>query len=378
MKKIAFVCNTDWFFLSHKIALAVEAKKKGFLVYLIAPDLGNRIIIEDLGIKFIPIKIKRDHSSIIAEISFIFQLIKIYVKIKPDLVHHITIKPCLYGTLALYFVNKKIAIVNGVTGLGYAFIENNNSLIRKIIIFSMRLVYRFNKSIFFIFQNEDDLNLFKEYRIITSHQFLIIQGSGVDENQFKYISPLKKEKLVILFPARMLLDKGIKILIAAANLLQRKYENKVVFQLIGQLDPDNPNGIDKLELSNSTIPNYIEYNGFKKNITEELIKADIVCLPSYYREGLPKVLVEAMAIGRPIVTTNTTGCKDCVIANETGFLVPIKDYESLASALENLILNESLRISMGQKGRILFEEKFTLKKVVDKHFEVYLLLIVNY
>ena len=370
-KKLVFVCNTDWFFLSHRLPLALEAIKKGFDVFLIAPNLGSKKTIKDYGITFIEITLKRDHSSIISEFKLILQLYKIYKKINPTIIHHITIKPCIYGSIAVLFLKYKPKIINAVTGLGYLFIESNKNILKKILTLFMKWVYSLNKNIYFIFQNNDDLLFFKKNILHPTHFCTIIAGSGVDEHVFIYTPPPTHKKIVILFASRIIIDKGVMELIQAALILKDKYLNQIEFKFFGRIDTCNPNNISLAEINKFKIENYISFYAPTNNIKDEIKQADIICLPSFYREGLPKILVEAMAIGRPIITTDNTGCNDCVENNINGFLVPIKNSQELANKIEVLINEKDLRESMGIEGRKFFEKKFTLKMVVQKHIEIY-------
>ena len=369
-KKLVFVCNTDWFFLSHRLPLALEAIKQGFDVFLIAPNLGSKKNIEYYGITFIEITLKRDHSSIISEFKLILQLYKIYKKINPAIIHHITIKPCIYGNIAVLFLKYKPKIINAVTGLGYLFIESNKNILKKILTLFMKWVYSLNKNIYFIFQNNDDLLFFKKNILHPKHFCTIIAGSGVDEHVFIYTPPPTHNKIVILFASRIIIDKGVMELIQAALILKDKYLNQIEFKFFGKIDTCNPNSISMDEINKYKIENYISFYEHSNQIIHDLKNADIVCLPSY-REGIPKILIEAMAIGRAIVTTDIIGCKECVKNNKTGLLVPIQNSQELANKISVLINDKALREKMGIEGRKFFEKKFTLKMVVEKHVEIY-------
>jgi glycosyltransferase involved in cell wall biosynthesis len=367
--KILYVVNVDWFFISHRLPLAIEALRRKFKVFLIAKDTGCFDELKDKGIECFNLNIERSGINPFKELIVINRLIKLYKEINPDLIHHITLKPSIYGTIASKKAKLDAKIINAITGLGYNFIGNRFFSINKKILISL-INYAFkNKDINFIFQNPDDLFFYRKLKLVNNN-FILIKGSGVDETIFKKKRKKENNILKIVLVARMLKDKGVIEFIEAANILKNKYQKQIKFILVGGIDHSNPAKISKEYLNNMCDNNYLVWLGFQKNIKMIYENADIVCLPSY-REGLPKSIVEAMAMSCPIITTDVPGCRECVEDNSNGFLVPVRDSLILSKKIEKLILDKNLRIKMGNMSRTKMENEMSLKKVIEKTFKFY-------
>lgn len=366
-KKVFYVVNVDWFFLSHRLPLALAMKEAGHDVFILTKDTGKRGAIEAQGLKFINVDFERSGSNPVKELLLIKTLRALYKKHRPDIIHHVTIKPAIYGSIAAK-VLKKVRIINAISGLGYNFIEGRDGYVQKVVRRLMKFAY--SKNVNFIFQNPDDLNLYQSLGFLTKDNYKLIKGAGVDQNEYPYTEPVKKEKLEIVITARMLVDKGIRELIKASELLFEKWQGKIKFLLVGDLDPFNLAGMKEEEIQTAVKPGYLEWMGYSSDIKSVLKSSDIVCLPSY-REGLPKSLIEAMAIGRPIVTTHAPGCKECVDEGVNGFMVPVKATTELAEALEKLISDEQLRLKMGKASRTKMMAEMSLQKVVQETVSFY-------
>jgi glycosyltransferase involved in cell wall biosynthesis len=300
------------------------------------------------------------------------ELKRIIKDISPDIIHSVTLKSILLSNLVLLF-KRKVNKVNAVSGMGYLFTSNRVSIALYGLKFILRVLIKLGRP-HFIFQNLDDLKEFKKLGV--NDNYNLIRGSGVNHKEFKYTPPKTNEKVNITFTGRILKDKGILELIKAIEILPKEIRSKVVLNIYGKIDLDNPAHITEKELKKLLKPNFIVWHGNTNDIKSVLALSDIYCLPSY-REGLPKSTLEAMAIGRPIVTTNAPGCEDTVLEGINGFKVDIKDYKALSEKLQLLIEDEPLRIKMGKKSREIFEENFTLDKVVKQTFELYDSLIVK-
>jgi glycosyltransferase involved in cell wall biosynthesis len=198
----------------------------------------------------------------------------------------------------------------------------------------------------------------------------LIKGSGVDLNKFTFEREIPKEKVRLILPARMLIDKGIMEFIEAARKIKEKVSEKAEFILVGDSDTINLAGITDEKLGKMMDKSYIQWIGFQKDIFQVLREADVVVLPSY-REGLPKSLIESCAVGRPIITTDAPGCRECVIAGCNGYLVPVKDTDLLSQRMETLINDREKRATMGLNSRKLAEKEFSVEKVIEKHLEIY-------
>ena len=369
IRKLVYVSIVDWAFISHRLTLADEAIKRGFSVYLVTKDTGKFDFLRSRGINCININFTRSGINIFYELFISIKLFLIYKQIKPNFLHHIGLKSSIYGSLVTIFFNRKIKIINAITGLGYLFTNNRKSLFKIIAPYFLICIFK-RSNIFFIFQNSDDLYFCKKNKIVKNN-YKIIKGSSVDP--LSYIQKdytNKNNKINIVLVARMLKDKGIIEFLKAAELLRLKYHNLIQFQLIGGLDFDNPTAIQESDLSLWCDNSYIKWLGHRNDIKTLYSNADIVCLPSY-REGLPKALVEAMAIGCPIITTDAIGCKDCVDDGINGFLVPIFDHVKLSDCIEKLVLDENLRIKMGKKSREKMEKEMTISHLINDTFELY-------
>lgn len=368
MKRLFFVVNIDWFFLSHRLPLALEAINRGYEVYLLTADSGRRKEIEGYGIKFIEIPFERSGNNVLHELKCIRLLANYYKKYKPDIIHHVTLKAALLGSIAakLSGLNN---VINAISGLGYNFTDGRNGPLQKMIRLMMKWSFKSNH-FYFILQNPDDIAMMNEVGFVPESHYRLIKGSGVDLIEFPYTMPLDKDKIRILFPARILYDKGFIELIKTANQLEPEWKGRLEFILAGDCDESNKAVVHQEDLEKLLIPGYIEWVGFKKNMVNQYIQSDIVVLPSY-REGLPKSLIEACAIGRPIITTDVPGCRECVIEGYNGRLVPAKSVEPLAKAIEELCMSKEKRVEMGKNSRELAEKEFSIDSVIDKTFGIY-------
>ncbi|WP_201765750.1 glycosyltransferase family 4 protein [Treponema primitia] len=240
---------------------------------------------------------------------------------------------------------------------------------KTIILKALKFAHK-NMNCIVIFQNDEDRKVFINNNIIEKNQSYKLKGSGVDLDVFKYKSESADKKIRVLFTARMLRDKGVIELVDAALILKDSYQDKVEFLLCGDID-DNPRSLTRSELEALSDGTYIKWLGHRTDIQEILEESHIFAFPSYYGEGIPKSLIEACAAGRPIITTNSIGCKDTVIDGYNGYLVPIKNSKILAEKIKLLIDDKSLRKTMGENSRKLAEINFSLKSVIETHLEIY-------
>jgi glycosyltransferase involved in cell wall biosynthesis len=368
MFKLFIVVNVDRFFLSHRKDIAINALKNGYDVTIITKDTGKRSEVEKLGLRFIDLPMNSVGTNIFEEIKTLLFLFRLYKRERPDIVHHVGLKTILWGTLAAR-IAKINGVVNAVSGLGIMFSIENKSIYSSILIRILRFSHNY-QNLAVIFQNNEDKDLFIKNGIINEKQSYMIKGSGIDLNLFCYTHEPDDSIIKILFTARMIEEKGVFILTDAATKLKEKYRDRVQFLLCGGLD-DNPKAISESDLKDVCDGEYIQWLGFRSNILDLLKQCHIVAFPSYYREGIPKSLIEATAIGRPIITTNSIGCKEAVDEGWNGYLIPIKDSETLALKLSTLIDNKELRQEMGRNSRILAEKNFSIENVINRHLEIY-------
>ena len=367
-KSLLLVINEDRFFLSHRTRLAEKAMENGWEVTLVTKDTGRRQEIEAKGFKYIELPINPTGMKLKDEIKTFRFLFKLFKNNKESIIHLVGLKNMLWGGLASKLVNSK-GVLYAVSGLGTLFGEERNRnlafLIQKFLRFSMN---RNNTAV--IFQNRDDQQLFTHNVLTGKTLVYFTKGSGVDLNQYSNANRISHSPLRIIFTARMIREKGVEDLVKAAEILRARYFGKIEFWLCGDIS-DNPNAITLEELGTMIDGEYIKWFGFRRDIPGLLRQCDIMCFPSYYREGVPRSLLEASAVGLPIVTTDSVGCRDTVEHGKNGFLVSPHSPEELASALENLILDENLRNTMGEYSRHKALREYDVEDVASIHFDIY-------
>ena len=372
-KKIFYVVNVDWFFTSHRKSLALEGINRGYQVYLLSRNTGQFEELNRLGVNTIEVPFDRKKSSFLSDFKAFLKLCLLYNKYKPDIIHHVTLKPIIYGSLASNLFSRKSKIINAVSGLGYAFTENDRTVLKSIILLFLKLIFYLNKkNIKFIFQNLSDKNLSLKEKISSNISSFIIKGSGVDELIFKPKNKVIKQGQIIRITllARMLKDKGVLEFIKAAHMTQKKLKGKVLFRLVGGLDFDNPAALEEHEIKEMLIDNYLVWEGKSTDVVSVYQETDIACLPSY-REGMPKSLIEAMSMECPILTTDVPGCQDCVEDGVNGFLFPPRSPEVLAEKILILLNDFGLIKKMGKESRTKMLSDMTLKHVIKKTYEIY-------
>lgn len=367
--KILYIVNVDWFFISHRLPLAIEAKKKGYEVYVLAGDTGVGSSLEKHNITFIPWNISRAGTNVFKEISAILQLIRIFWQLKPKFVHNVGVKSVIYGTLVAQVFRKPH--VNALAGMGFAFTGSTlkAKILRTIIKRFFVFIFNSEKSLL-ILQNEDDMFWFLSKGYIKPSKVRLIKGSGVNLNDFKFESePLTLPSIVCL-PSRMLWDKGIREFIDAARIFRNKNIKNIKFVLVGGVDSENPAKISKKQLQEWVSEGIVEWWGHQANMPLLLSKVNIVVLPSY-KEGLPKVLLETAAVGRAIITTDVVGCREIIKHDYNGILVPPQNAEELARAIDKLIHNPNLRNKYIKNGYELIKKEFVIERVIEQTFSIY-------
>ena len=366
--RILFFITEDWYFWSHRLPVARAARDTGFEVLIATRVDQHKERIEKEGFKLIPIHLVRRNKNIFREIFNTLEIIKIYRREKPDIVHHVAMKPVLYGSWAARIAGIP-AVVNALAGLGFIFVAQGckTSILRRLVIFAYRSAFSAKNTIG-IFQNPEDLKLFVDGGVVKSEKAVLIRGSGVDTSHFIHL-PEPAGIPIIVLASRMLWDKGVGEFVDATRILN-KDGIKCRMILVGNPDPENPASIPEKTLRLWHFEGIVEWWGHREDIPEVFAKSNIVVLPSY-REGLPKVLLESASCGRAIVATDVPGCKEIVCHNENGLLVPPHSSKALAAALKVLIKDPELRAKMGARGREIVEAEFSEEMVVKQMMEVY-------
>ncbi len=362
------VVNEDRFFLSHRKPVALAAMRDGYETVIVTKDTGSLKSIEQLGFKVLDLPINPTGMNLFQELKTFGFLFNLYRKGRPDIVHHVGMKNILWGGLASRILGIK-GVVNAVSGLGSLFNEGTISLVNKGVLGVMRFSHSRN-GVKDIFQNDDDKKIFLDGKVVRKDQIEFTKGSGIDIKDFAYTPDPETKPITVIFTARMVKEKGVCDLIEAAEMLKPEFGGKVRFWLCGRLTP-HKGGITEEYMHEHCDDEYISWLGERNDVKQLLEQSHIMAFPSYYREGVPKSLIEACAIGRPIVTCNSTGCKDVVEDGVNGFLVSPKSPKELADAIKKLIEDPALRARMGKASRKKAEEEFTIERVVDTHLKIY-------
>jgi len=362
-KRIVLSSNTAFSLYNFRLPLMKALKEKGYEVIAVSPEDGkySELLKKEFG--FFAVKnLDRKGTNPIKDLKLFFEYLLLFRRLKPELVINFTIKPNIYGSISAGLLG--IPSISVITGLGYVFIRE--SWLTKFVKLLYWLAFRFNKAV--VFQNSEDM---KTLENLCEVRCLLIESSGVD---LKHLDPelckeAKKDEFTFLFVGRLLTDKGIYELIKAFEKL-KKEKPKVKLIIVGSPDEGNPNSVSKGELEKWVKEGLIEWHGFQEDVRPFYCMADCVVLPSY-REGVPRVLLEAMAMEKPIITTDAPGCRNVCVEGVNGFLVKPKDVESLYLAMKRMVElgDEKLR-EFGKAGRRLAEDKYSVEKIVGEYINL--------
>jgi glycosyltransferase involved in cell wall biosynthesis len=368
-RRLLFLVTEDWYFISHRLPLALAAKAAGYEVIIASRFGEHRKRLEAEGFSLRPISMRRRGASLLDEVLSIVELRRLYREVAPDIIHHVALKPVVFGSLAASGL-QGVWLVNAVAGLGFLFSSDRTSvrLVRPMVHFALRCLLRRPRSIVIVQNSSDREELIKHGRLDPS-RVRLIPGAGVDLECF-VSAPEPTGVPIVAFAGRMLWSKGVGDFVEAARLLRtRGVAGR--FVLIGEPDVGSRDAVPRETLDAWAREGLVELWGRRGDMPAVLMSVHVVCLPSVYGEGVPKILLEASACARPIVTTDRPGCRDAVRQGETGLLVPPGDRGQLASALERLLLNPALRRRFGEAGRRLAEREFDVKTVVATTLAIY-------
>jgi glycosyltransferase involved in cell wall biosynthesis len=366
---IIFLCTEDWYFWSHRMPVARAARDAGLRVIVATrvQSHGQRILAEGFDLR--PLAWRRKGDGLIGGLRALYAIVRLYREERPDLVHHIALKAVVFGSIAARFAGVPRQI-NAIAGLGFIFVEPSLATwaMKTILLLTLKLfVCQAGSRV--LTQNPDDADELVKRGIAPRDRISIIRGSGVDATRFRPL-PEPSGQVVIAMVSRMLRYKGVEILAEAAQLLQQRNVDARIL-VVGPLDPDSPASLLESEIRRLMKPGVIEWVGPTEDVLSVWKAAHIAVFPSQYREGVPLALLEAAACARPIVSTNTPGCREVVEDGVNGILVPRSDSCALAEALERLVLDKELRVRMGREGRLRVERFFTKELIVRQTLDLY-------
>lgn len=365
--KILILANSCWHIYHYHLALIQFLQQQGYYIITAAPRDPFWLQLQQAGINehYHLQRLIAHNRNPWKEALFFGELLKLLHNEKPDFILSYTIKPNLYGSLAAKWLG--IPILPTVTGLGYAFLHKKG--ITRLIPQLYRWAFRGLPQV--VFQNTDDLNLFVQNQLINAQQGILIRGSGIDLNWFKP-SPIVKtisKPLVFLYLGRLLADKGLRELAAAAQFLLNQNYNIEIW-IAGEIQTGYPAHIRIKELETWVKSGVVRYWGYQEDVQQLLADCHVLVLPSY-REGLSRALLEALAVGRPILTTDVAGCRDTVIPGKNGYLVPARDTASLAQAMAHFTTKTEAELAeMGRISTQLAGSIFSNEKIIDAYFNI--------
>jgi glycosyltransferase involved in cell wall biosynthesis len=366
-KHIGIVANAAFNIYNFRLGLIRALLKQGYKVTAIAPADEYVPLLQKNGIDFIELKhLSRKGTNPLNDLRLLNELRTIYSANSIDIALQYTIKPNIYGTLAARFSGTKTVCT--VTGLGYTFLNKSKASTAAKLLY--RLAFSFADKV--LFQNSDDMNVFLENRLVSSAKSQVINGSGIDTDRFSPDFCTEKnqdDNVHFLMIGRLLKDKGVYEYIEAAKNV-RAANHKAVFHVLGDIDHNNPAAIQQQELDNWIQQGIVQYSRHTQDIRPYICMADCVILPSY-REGMPRVILEAMAMGKPCVTSDAPGCKDAIADGDTGFICRTADALSLQQAMERFIaLEENVKINMGFAARKRAEEVYSLPRITVIYMDI--------
>lgn len=372
-RRLLIVVQEALFFTTHRLPIGLAMQHRGWEVHVAAPaDVAIEAQLRAQGFHIHPIPLARGGRDPLAELRLLWAMLQLIRRLRPTLLHLVSIKPVIWGGLAARLLDTR-AVVHAITGLGFLFIrqDGRTGLLRRLIERLYAYALGHPNSIA-IFQNGDDRALFEARQMVRPGRWTMIRGCGVDMEAF----PARPEPVidadhppVVMFPARLLGDKGVREFVAAAEILKNA-GHVARFVLVGRRDPGNPTDIGEETLRGWIDGGTVEYWGYAEDMPAMLARSHVIVLPSY-REGLPRGLIEAAATARAIVTTDVPGCREVVREGENGLLVPLRDAPATAAAIARLLDDPALRRRLAARGRAIAEAEFSVERFVAESLAAY-------
>jgi len=376
MPRLLFVVNDVGYFLAHRLPVAQAAQNAGFDVHIAAPERNKKEILCAYGFSHHHWPVTRSGKNPFVEITLIWKLARIFQRVQPDILHPITIKPVLYGGIAARLTGCS-GMVATISGLGFIFSSVNfKAFVLRFLVTRLYRVALKHPRLRVVFENGDDAKIISRLAALAPEKVCLLGGVGVDLTEYALESlPSDTIQPIVMLAARLLKSKGIPEFVAAARQLHDK-GIKARFVLLGVPDAENPETVSEDFIADCVREGVVEYWGHREDMPQVLAQSTLVVLPSW-REGLPRILLEAAAVGRAVITTDAPGCRDAIIPEVTGLLVPPRDAGALANAMERLLNDRERLQAMGKAGRELAEREFDVRRVMDKHLEIYRKLLAG-
>ncbi len=340
--------------------LIVAAKNAGWQVYAMAPERDEEVAekFRQIDVTYVSYFLRRTGMNPFLDMFSLLSLCVHFLRIRPDVAFFYTVKPVIYGLLAaaLTGVKRRYALL---AGLGYAFDDGESGLVGKVVRRLYKFALRFTTKT--IFQNPDDEQFFKTHGLLSPQAYsFVVNGSGIELSRFP-VAPLPDGNISFLMMARLLATKGVRQYAAAAKIIKTKYP-QVSIKLAGWID-GGPDSITQQELDAWVKEGCLDYLGRLSEVRPAIADSSVYVLPSYYREGIPRSVLEAMSMGRAIITTDAPGCRETVVTGDNGFLIPVRSVDALVMAMEQFIADPQLAPVMGQRSRQVAEDKYDVRKV---------------
>ncbi len=368
--RLLFVVTEDWYFAMHWLALARLAREAGYEVAVATRVHSHAGAILESGVELIPLRqLRRSSLNPFAETAAVLELARVIRRWDPAIVHLVAMKPIVYGAVAMR-LGRRAPCVNALAGLGFIFLQDSGlaRFLRPLVKRLLRFALGAQHSLTTV-QNPDDKALLVREGLVEADKVKLIRGAGIDLRRFP-LSPLPAGRPLVLLMSRMLWEKGVGEFVEAARIIASRGLD-ARFALVGEPDDENPAAVPRTMLRKWADEGIVEWWGFRADASNVLAQAHLVVLPTTYREGLPTVLTEASATGRPTIATDAPGCREVVKHGVNGLLVPLRDAAKLAEAIAELLLAPDLCQRMGRQGRMLVERDFSIEAVAASTLEIY-------
>jgi glycosyltransferase involved in cell wall biosynthesis len=371
MSKILISSRCAWDLINYRSGQIQAIRNCGQEVICAAAADGYEKLLDGMGARFIALPVPVRSINPVADLRLMWRFYQLYRREQPDVVHHFTTKPIIYGGIAARFA-KVPCVVNTITGLGYSFSDCAPRMLRRVVELQYRAALSTAHTTFF--QNEDDRTLFTDGGLVHRDRTRLLPGSGVNTQHFSPRQPTSDKRgdqpVVFLMMGRLLKDKGVYEFVEAARRVRLAYPG-TRFQLLGRRDETNPSVVPLADLQTWQDSGEVEYLGVTDDVRDSVSGADVIVLPSYYREGTPRSLLEGAAMGKPIITTDAVGCREVVDQGVNGLLVRVKDAAALAEAMICMLEDEECRHKMGLAGREKIVREFDEQIVIQRCLAAY-------